>query len=151
MFLWLLHLMNMSFLNLLLVHRLRSEHSGNSSANLQKTNIVKMTKEKKRLASEREMANVHFHFVGRGRKRPRLIHKKREKVVWWETDWRKNQWGFPPLRFFVFSDELRFDNYVKSKMNWKLTNMWNLRWTGIWKLTKLGKLLWAIILRVFAI
>ena len=43
-----------------------------------------------------------------------LFIKKREKVVWWETDWRKNQWGFPPLRFFVFSDELRFDNYVKS-------------------------------------
>ena len=56
--------LNMSFLNLLHVHRSRSEHRGNSSANLQKTNIVKMTKEKKRLASEREMANVHFHFVG---------------------------------------------------------------------------------------
>ena len=67
------------FINLLLVHRLRSQQRGNSGANLQKTNFGKMTKEKKRLASEREMANVHFHFAGQGRKRPQLIHKKNER------------------------------------------------------------------------
>ena len=71
--------LQMSFLNLLHVHRSRSQQRGNSGANLQKTNIGKMTKEKKRLASEREMANVHFHFVGQGRKRPRLIHKKKRE------------------------------------------------------------------------
>ena len=71
-------------INLLLVHRLRSQQRGNSGANLQKTNFGKMTKEKKRLASEREIANAQFHFVGQGRKRVSLrdhdlfIKKKRE-------------------------------------------------------------------------
>ena len=91
-----------------------------------------MTKEKKRLGSEREMANAHFHFVGQGRKRPRLIHKKKREGCLMGNWLEEESVRLPTSQIFrllrwteiwqlcEILDELRFDNFVKSQMNWDL-------------------------------